>query len=145
VFVDFAPIFLYSNVVYFPSLTWAEFRRLELAFNACTWYVYGLRLFDHILEFSKGIWGCTLFEYLELLLASFIHKIVGAPDYLNSRLVLGRSTRHRFLVIPNPIPVTSLRGDLALYRGIHLWNMCCLLPLSPLLVLVILGGKQSGF
>jgi hypothetical protein len=40
--------------------------------------------------------------------------IVGAPDspeYLSSRLVLGRSTRHRFLVIPNPVPVTSLRGD----------------------------------
>jgi hypothetical protein len=33
-------IFLYSNVVYFPSLTGAEFRRLELAFNACARYVY---------------------------------------------------------------------------------------------------------
>jgi hypothetical protein len=34
------PIFLYSDVVYFPSLTGAEFRRLELAFNACARYVY---------------------------------------------------------------------------------------------------------
>jgi hypothetical protein len=66
-----------------------------------------------------------LFEYLELRLASFIHKIVtvGAPDYLRSRLVLGRSTRHRFLVMPSPVPVTSLRGDSALYRGIRLWNV----------------------
>jgi hypothetical protein len=132
------PIFLYSDVVYFPSLTGAEFRRLELAFNACTWYVYGLRRFDHISEFSRGILGCTLFEYLELRLAGFIHKIVivGAPDYLNSRLVFGRSPRHRFLVIPNPVPFTSLRGDSTLYRGIRLWNV---LP-SPLL-----GGKRSGF
>jgi hypothetical protein len=47
-----------------------------------------------ISEFSREILGCTLFEYLELLLASFIHKIVivGAPDYLSSRLVLSRST-----------------------------------------------------
>jgi hypothetical protein len=30
------PIFLYSDVVYFLSLTGAEFRRLELAFNACS-------------------------------------------------------------------------------------------------------------
>jgi hypothetical protein len=132
------PIFLYSDVVYFPSLTGAEFRRLELAFNACTWYVYGLRRFDHISEFSRGILCCTLFEYLELRLAGFIHKIVivGAPDYLNSRLVFGRSPRHRFLVIPNPVPFTSLRGDSTLYRGIRLWNV---LP-SPLL-----GGKRSGF
>jgi hypothetical protein len=96
------PIFLYTEVVYCPSLTGAKFRRLELAFNACTRYVYGLRRFDHISE--------LLFEYLELRLASFIHKIViaGAPVYLSSRLVLGRSPRHRFLVIPNPVPLTSV-------------------------------------
>jgi hypothetical protein len=66
-----------------------------------------------------------LFEYLELRLLGFIHKIVivGALDYLSSRLVLGRFPRHRFLAIPNPVPVTSLRGDSALYRGIRLWNM----------------------
>jgi hypothetical protein len=34
------PIILY--VVYFPSLTGLKFRRLELAFNACTRYVFGL-------------------------------------------------------------------------------------------------------
>jgi hypothetical protein len=100
------PIFLNSDVVYFPSLNGAEFRRLELAFNAwCTRYVDGLRLFDYISEFSRGIWGCTLFEI----------RISGTSDYLGSRLV--------FLVIPNPIPVTSLRGDSALYRGIRLWNV----------------------
>jgi hypothetical protein len=125
-------------------LTGAEFRRLELAFIACTRYVYGLRRFDHISEFSREILGCTLFEYLELRLASFIHKIliVGAPDYLSSRLVLGRSTRHRFLVMQNPVPVTTLRGDSIV---VFVYGMCCLLPPSPLLVLVFLSGKQSGF
>jgi hypothetical protein len=145
--IYFVPIFLYSDVVYFPSLTGAEFRSLELAFNACTRYVHGLRRFDRISEFSREILGCTLFEYSELRLAGFIHKtvIVGAPDNLISNLVLGRSPRHRFLVIPNPVPVTSLRGDSALYRGIRLYKMCCLLPPSPLLVLVLLSGKQSSF
>jgi hypothetical protein len=47
-------------------LTGAEFRRLELPFNACTRYVYGLRRFDHISDFSREILGCILFEYLEL-------------------------------------------------------------------------------
>jgi hypothetical protein len=66
-----------------------------------------------------------LFEYLELRLAGFIHKIVivGAPNYQSSRLVLGRSPRHRFLVILNPVPFTILIGDSALYRGIRLWNV----------------------
>jgi hypothetical protein len=83
------PIFLYFDVVYFSSLTGTEFRRLELAFNACTRYVYGLRRFDHIFEFSGEILGCTMLEYLKLRLAGFIRKIdiVGAPVYLSSRLV----------------------------------------------------------
>jgi hypothetical protein len=94
-------IFLYKDVVYFSSLTGLEFRRLELAFNACTSYVFGLRRFDHISEFSRGILGYTLFEYLELRLACFIHKIclVGAPSYLSSLLVLGRSSRHSFITV----------------------------------------------
>jgi hypothetical protein len=100
----------YTAVVYFPTLTGTDFRRLELAFNACTRYVFDLRGIDHISEFSRVIWGCRLFEYLELWLAGFFQKkvIIGA-NY--SRLVLGRSPRLRFLVIPNPVPVTSLRGD----------------------------------
>jgi hypothetical protein len=54
-----------------------------------------------------------MFEYLELRLAGFIHKIVivGAPNDQSSRLVLGRSPRHRFLVIPNPVPFTILIGE----------------------------------
>jgi hypothetical protein len=85
------PIFLYTDVVYFNSLTGLEFRRLELAVNACTRYVFGLRSFDDISEFLRCILGYTLFEYLELRLACFIHKIglVGAPSYLSSLLVLG--------------------------------------------------------
>jgi hypothetical protein len=134
------PVFLYSDVVYFPSLTGAEFRRLELVFNACTRYVYGLWRFDHISEFSREILGFTLFEYLELRLAGFIHKIVivGAPDYLSSRFVLGRSPRHRFLVIPNPVPVTILRS---LYRYNYnrfinnflcsFWQSFCFLNTTP--------------
>jgi hypothetical protein len=69
-----------------------------------------------------------MFEYLELLMAGFIHEIVivGAPNYQSSRRVLGRSPRHRFLgflVIPNPVPFTILIGDSALYRSIRLWNV----------------------
>jgi hypothetical protein len=46
------PIFLYSDVVYFPSLTGAEFRRLELVFNACTSYVY--TVFGVLIIFFRG-------------------------------------------------------------------------------------------
>jgi hypothetical protein len=49
------PIFLYTDVVYFLSLTGAELRRLKFAFNACTRYMYDLRRFHHISEFSKGV------------------------------------------------------------------------------------------
>jgi hypothetical protein len=49
--------------VYFSSLTGLKFRRLKLAFNACMRYVFGLRRFDYIREFSRSILGYTLFEY----------------------------------------------------------------------------------
>jgi hypothetical protein len=42
---------------------------------ACGVGVFDLRRFDHISEFSRDILGYTLFEYLELRLAYFIHKI----------------------------------------------------------------------
>jgi hypothetical protein len=121
-------VFLYTDVVYFPSLTRTEFRKLELLFmhvrSMCK--VFGA---DNISEFSRGILGYTLFENLELRLAGFIHiiDIVGAPDYLHPRLVLDRSSRHEFLVILKPVPITSLRGELrgdsAFYHGICLWNV----------------------
>jgi hypothetical protein len=111
--------------VYFPSLTWSECRRLELAFNACTRYVFGLGRVDHIIEFSKGILGYTLFEYLELRLACFIHRIglVGAASYLSSLLVLGRTSRHSFITMPRSAPSTSLRSDSTVYCGIRFWNV----------------------
>jgi hypothetical protein len=118
------PIFLYTDVIYFFSLTGLEFRRLELTFNACTMYVFRLRCFDHISEFSGGIVGYTLLEYLELRLACFIHKIglVGASSYFSSLLVLGRSKRQRFITMPCSDPSFILRGDSTVYRGLQLWN-----------------------
>jgi hypothetical protein len=91
----------------------------------CTRYLFGLRRFDHISEFSRGILGYTLFEYLELRLACFINKIglVGALSYLSSLLVLGRFSRHRLITVQRPAPSTSLRGDSTVYRGIRLWNV----------------------
>jgi hypothetical protein len=105
------PIFLYTDVVFFSSLTGLEVRRLDLDFNACMRYVFGLRRFDHISEFSRGILGYTMFKFLEL--AFFIHNIglVGAPSYFSSLLVLGRSSRQRCFTLPRPAPSTSLRGD----------------------------------
>jgi hypothetical protein len=70
----------------------------------------GLRPFHHISGFSRGIFGYILFEFLELRLTCFIHNIglVGAPYYLSSLLVLGRSSRR------------SLLGDSTVYWGIRL-------------------------
>jgi hypothetical protein len=83
----------------------------------------------------KGDFGMYIVRISGTSIGWFFHKIVifGAPDYLSSRLVSGRSPRHRFLVIPNSVPVTV----------VFVYEMCCLLPLGPLLVLVLLSWKQS--
>jgi hypothetical protein len=70
--------------------------------------------------------------------------IIGDPDYLSSCLELGRSLRHRFLIIPNPVPVTSLRGDSALHRGIRLWNVLPSAAKSSFSIGTI-KREQSGF
>ena len=118
------PIFLYSDIVYFPALTGVAFRRLELAFNACVRYVFDLRYFDHVSEHAGNILGQDLFTHLEIRLAVFIHRVylLSAPVYLSSYLNLGISSRHRLFSAPGPIPRTSLRNDSTIYRGIRLWN-----------------------
>jgi hypothetical protein len=91
-------------------------------------YVFRLRCFDHISDFWGGIVGYTLFEYLELRLACFIHKIglVGAPSYFSSLLVLGRSKRQRFITMPCSDPSTILRGDSTVY-----WESTPLVCIAP--------------
>jgi hypothetical protein len=118
------PIFLYSDVVYFPCLSNSAFNRLQLAFNACTRYVFGLRRYDHISSLDQEILGCQFFTHLESRLASFIHRIFLGPTpvYLSSYLRFGPSPRLRFFITPSPVPSTSLRGNSTIYRGIRLWN-----------------------
>jgi hypothetical protein len=118
------PIFLYSDIVYFPSLTRTAFRRLELAFNACIRYIFDLRYNDHVSEYEGEILGCNLFTHIEINLAVFIHRIhlSSMPPYLSSYLRFGPSSRHRTFVVPRPVPRTSLRNDSTIYRGIRLWN-----------------------
>jgi hypothetical protein len=78
-----------------------------------------------VYEFSRGILGYILFEYLELRLASFIHwiSLVEATSYLSSLLVLGRSSRHRFITVSCPASSNSQHRDSNVYRGIRLWNV----------------------
>jgi hypothetical protein len=115
-------IFLYSDVVYFPSLNGIAYRRLELAFNACVRYVYGLRRFDHISFYERDILGWDLFTYFELRLATFVHSVSlsARPAYLSSYLRTGSTLRQRFFLAPRPIPSTALRNDSTIYRGIRL-------------------------
>jgi hypothetical protein len=90
-------------------------------YEICVWSL----AFDHISVLSRRIPRYTLFEYLKLRLGCFIHKIglVGMPFYLSFLLVLGRSSRHRFVKVPRPVPSTCLRNDSTVYRCICLWNV----------------------
>jgi hypothetical protein len=74
---------------YAHGVGFLEFRRFELAFNACMKYVFGLRRFDHISGFPN-VEGYAFFEYLELRFACFIHKIglVGKISCFNTRITV---------------------------------------------------------
>jgi hypothetical protein len=118
------PIFLYSDIVYFPPLTRTAFRRLELVFNACIKYIFDLRYNYHVSEYEGEILGCNLFSYIEINLAVFKHRIhlSSMPPYLSSNLRFGPAFRYRTFIVPRPVPRTSLRNDSTIYRGIRLCN-----------------------
>jgi hypothetical protein len=91
------PIVLHTDVVFFLCLISTALNRLQLAFNSCVRYVFGLRRFDHISEFESAILGCPLFTRL------LISASVRLPGYGISRFRVPRLrplcvvTRHPFV------------------------------------------------
>jgi hypothetical protein len=115
------PIFLYCDVISSQS-SLGNRRRLNLAYNSCARYVYGVSRSEHISDHARSIMGVTLDEYHTFRVYSFFSKIVsgGGPAYLLDKVQFGRSSR-TLNVIP-PRCLFSNRSNSFFVRGATMWN-----------------------
>lgn len=115
------PIFTYACEIFCCSSAFIR-RKLNVAFNNITRYVYGLRRFDHVSEYTKNILGCTLDKYLEYCTIKYLHKIITSkqPPYLFEKLKISRSTRSLSLIQPRVSYQNSERQFFV--HAIRLWN-----------------------
>lgn len=115
------PLFSYGCPIY-SGLSVALRSKVQCALNACTRFVYGLRMRDHISPFAKNILGSTLGQYYDITICKLLFKISRShnPEFLSSRLQSSRSSR--------TLGIQPLRNNHAAYdgmffiRGIKLWN-----------------------
>jgi hypothetical protein len=77
------PFFLYYDVVYSQS-SQGNRRRLNLAYNSCARFVYGVSRSEHISDHARSIMGVTFDEYHTFRVCSFFSQIVDRRIYLTS-------------------------------------------------------------
>lgn len=115
------PLITYAEVVY-SSLDSLSQRKLQVAFNDAVRYIYGIRRYDHISVFARGLIGCTLQEYINARNCIFLHKIMNTqcPSYLYNRLNFTRSSRTVNLI---PYRCNYLNSSrLFFIHTVRLWN-----------------------
>jgi hypothetical protein len=111
------PIFFYSDVIYSDLLSMYS-TRLQVAFNSCTRYVFGLKLRDPFDPFRNALLGLPLSKYFDFRVVVFFFKIIfnKRPFYLYSQLSRGSERTMNYLM-----PTVNPSGSV-LVRGIKLYN-----------------------
>lgn len=114
------PLFLYGDVLFSLS-SQSNTRKLNLVFNAVTRYVYNLRKYDHISNYSNLILGCNFTNYMKLRICTQAFKILNeSPAYLQNFFNYSRSSRSNVLIIPRCF--SNFLSNSFRYRSIREWN-----------------------
>ena len=120
------PLILYCDVV-LSSMSAGVLGRLNILFNNCSRYVYGLRRFDHMGEYRCSILGSTLENYLMCRYLMFFYKLTRyhQPGYLYECIRSALSTRTLNYIIP--YSTSDSRHRSYFVRIVAMWNT---LPLT---------------
>lgn len=115
------PHFLYCDSLFSECSAQCK-RRLEVCFNSCVRFIYGLRKYDSIGNKVMCIFGYSLFDYYNVRLARIVFKILlhGQPFYLFRHFHYAHSTRTRTLLMP--AHSSSVVDNSFVVRSIRLWN-----------------------
>lgn len=120
------PHISYAIEVYY-SLSSKLKNQLQMAFNACTRLILGLRKYDRLGDSYGLLLNCTLDKFVDKATCCMLFKIIRnrSPEYLYRRIAFARSNRTRMLKTPSR-RLSSFDG-MFFVRGIALWNR---LPLA---------------
>lgn len=112
------PKFLYCNVIY-SGIRSMDLDRLEVAFNSCTRYVFGLRYYDRLRGNRNVVLGMPFRKFFDYRLSLFFFRLVKSqsPGYLFADLNLLSSARTGNFDFPSGYHAGSV-----LARGIRLYN-----------------------
>ena len=97
-------------------------RKIELAYNACTRYIFGLRKFDHISPYRHKLLGCSIFQYIKFRWSFYLFRLLiyKQPRYLYDRISYGPSERSCNLKI---LRNSSSQLNASFFvRGVAQWN-----------------------
>lgn len=118
--------FIYADTV-MARLDFDSKRRLQVAFNSITRYVYSVSRYHHITPFNICLLGCTLENYFKYRQCVAMFNIINEfyPSYLSEKIRISRSTRNLSIIIPKH--KYAFRANNFFINGAQNWN---LLPLS---------------
>lgn len=118
----FLPHFEYCSTIYSYGLNAATKALLERAYGSVIRFVYGVKKFDSIRNYSDKLLGFPLMKYFNLRAALFIYKLINssAPRYLNFIINMGTSRRTLQLTIPRH---STHYGNSLAAKGVAEWNM----------------------
>lgn len=97
-------------------------RKLNSLYNNIVRYIYGLRRYDSVSNFSKSLYGITFENLLSSRALIFLHKIIYTrnPPYLYEKLSFTRSNRGKKLV---PLLHRTLVSEWQFFiNAVRLWN-----------------------
>lgn len=117
------PLFLYGDVVFFGMSKACE-RKIQLLLNACVRYIFKLRKYDHISEYSNTVLNCNLNCYYKIRVLCQFFKIISShtPTYLFDKLKFSLSNRNTANLII-PINRSNHLNYSFFVKGATLWNM----------------------
>lgn len=115
------PLFSYGLEIFYNMNSNLR-KRLEVCFNDCARYIYGINRRSHVSNFSQSILGCNIYDFFKYRVLCFIHKLIylQQPNYLYFKLSFGKSVRSNNLILPKSN--CKIHYDSLFVSGVTLWN-----------------------
>lgn len=114
---------LFSHLAFTPNVDINSlFKKLNIAFNCCIRYIFGLTRFSHISHLQNSILHCSLQQYYKNRSCLFLFKLLKykTPNYLY--LNIAKAASQRSLNCTIPPNVTSKYHNSIFVAGVSLYN-----------------------
>lgn len=115
------PIFTYGCTV-FSNLSAKLKKKINVTFNACIRFAFGLKWRDSITPHKKKILGCTILNYFAHIACTTMFSLIRKrqPEYLLKFIIFSRSSRT--FKLNQTRTVLKTYDGMFFIKGVSLWN-----------------------